>query len=89
MEITSTEQSAANMEYVRRLLRQKERGFSVALELAVLAVERELTAAAMRPGAFARDRYAKSAGPSRSAWPLAASQASASRMAPSELYRGE
>jgi hypothetical protein len=41
-----TQQSIANMEYVRRLLRENERGFSAALELAVLAVEQELASAA-------------------------------------------
>jgi crotonobetainyl-CoA:carnitine CoA-transferase CaiB-like acyl-CoA transferase len=55
MELVSTEQSMANMEYVRRLLRQKQPGFSAALELAVIGVERELASAAVPPGGFARD----------------------------------
>ena len=37
-----TQQRTENMEYVRGLLRQKQPGFSVALELAVLLVERQL-----------------------------------------------
>ena len=55
METVSTEQSTQNMEYVRRLLRQKQPGFSTALELAVILAERELTSAAAPPGGFARD----------------------------------
>jgi hypothetical protein len=46
MEMTIKRLSAANTEYVRRLLSEKEREFSIALELAVIAVERELTSAA-------------------------------------------
>jgi hypothetical protein len=42
MEMVITQQRTENMEYVRRLLRQKQPGFSVALELAVLLVERQL-----------------------------------------------
>jgi len=42
MEIVITRQSAENMEYVRRLLKQKQPGFAAALELAVDLVEREL-----------------------------------------------
>jgi hypothetical protein len=37
-----TQQRTENMEYVRRLLRQKQPGFSVALELAVILVEEQL-----------------------------------------------
>jgi hypothetical protein len=44
METVITERSRENMAYVRRLLRQKQPGFSVALELAVLLTERELGA---------------------------------------------
>ena len=55
MKTVSTEQSTQNMEYVRRLLRQKQPGFSTALELAVILAERELTSAAAPPGGFARD----------------------------------
>ena len=55
METVSTEQGTENMEYVRRLLRQKQPGFSTALELAVAGVERELLSAAVPPGGFARD----------------------------------
>lgn len=46
MERTSAQQSMANMEYLRGLLRRKESGFSAALESAVQAVERELASAA-------------------------------------------
>jgi len=42
MKIVITAQSAENMEYVRRLLKQKQPGFAAALELAVDLVEREL-----------------------------------------------
>jgi hypothetical protein len=42
METVITEQSTQNMAYVRRLLRQKQPGFSAALELAVLLAELEL-----------------------------------------------
>lgn len=44
METVITERSTENMAYVRRLLRQKQPGFSVALELAVLLTEQELGA---------------------------------------------
>jgi hypothetical protein len=37
-----TEQRTENMEYVRTLLRQKQPGFSLALESAVILVERQL-----------------------------------------------
>ena len=40
METVITEQSAKNVTYVRRLLRQKQPGFAAALELAVLLAER-------------------------------------------------
>jgi hypothetical protein len=42
METVATERSTENMAYVRRLLRQNEPDFSVALELAVLLAELEL-----------------------------------------------
>lgn len=42
METVITEQSTQNRAYVRRLLRQKQPGFSAALELAVLLAELEL-----------------------------------------------
>ena len=42
MEIVMVGQSTENMEYVRRLLKQKQPGFAAALELAVDLVEREL-----------------------------------------------
>ena len=38
-----TQQSAENMAYVRRLLREKQPEFSAALELALMLVELELT----------------------------------------------
>ncbi len=37
-----TRQSAENMEYVRRLLQEKQPGFSAALELALVLAELEL-----------------------------------------------
>jgi hypothetical protein len=42
MEMVITQQRTENREYVRRLLRQKQPGFSAALELAVLLVDRQL-----------------------------------------------
>jgi len=42
MEMIITQQRTENMEYVRRLLRQKQPGFAVALELAVILVEQQL-----------------------------------------------
>ena len=42
MATVNTEQSAENMEYVRRLLKQKQPGFSAALEGAADLVGREL-----------------------------------------------
>ena len=49
MKIVITRQSAENMEYVRRLLKQKQPGFAAALELAVDLVER-----ALRGGPYTR-----------------------------------
>jgi hypothetical protein len=42
MEIITSEQSIANREYLRRLLRQRQQGFSAALELAVDLLGQEL-----------------------------------------------
>jgi WhiB family transcriptional regulator, redox-sensing transcriptional regulator len=42
MAMVVTQQSTENMEYVRKLLKQKEPGFSAALELAADLVERDL-----------------------------------------------
>ena len=42
MEMVITQQRTENVEYVRRLLRQKQPGFAVALELAVILVEQQL-----------------------------------------------
>jgi hypothetical protein len=42
MATVNSEQSAENMEYVRRLLKQKQPGFSAALDLAAHLVGREL-----------------------------------------------
>jgi hypothetical protein len=42
-----TQQRTENMEYVRRLLRQKQPDFSVALELAVILVEQQLRSPGM------------------------------------------
>jgi hypothetical protein len=47
MEIVMVGQSTENMEYVRRLLKQKQPGFAAALELAVELVERELSSSEM------------------------------------------
>ena len=47
MEIVMAGQSTENMEYVRRLLKQKQPGFAAALELAVDLVERELSSPEM------------------------------------------
>ena len=44
-----TQQSTENMEYVRRLLQEKQPGFSAALELALMLAEMELTSPEM-PG---------------------------------------
>jgi hypothetical protein len=48
MEIVMTRQSAENMEYVRRLLKQKQPGFAAVLELAADLVERELSSPEIR-----------------------------------------
>jgi hypothetical protein len=45
-----TQQSTENMEYVRKLLKQKQPGLAAALELAVDLVERDL-----RSGKMPRD----------------------------------
>jgi hypothetical protein len=42
-----TQQRTENMEYVRRLLRQKQPGFSLALELAVILMEQQLRSPGM------------------------------------------
>ncbi len=42
MAMVITQQSIENMEYVRRLLRQKQPGFAAALELVADLVERDL-----------------------------------------------
>jgi hypothetical protein len=49
MATVNTEQSAENMEYVRRLLKQKQPGFSAALEWAADLVGRELEGYSGRP----------------------------------------
>ena len=46
-----TRQSAENMAFVRRLLREKQPGFSAALELVVMLAELEPTSREM-PGRF-------------------------------------
>jgi crotonobetainyl-CoA:carnitine CoA-transferase CaiB-like acyl-CoA transferase len=53
MTMDMAQQSTQNMAYVRRLLRQKQPGFSAALELAVLLTEQEQRS--RLPGGFARD----------------------------------
>ena len=45
MTMVVTKQSTENMEYVRRLLKQKQPGFAAALELAADLVERDLRSA--------------------------------------------
>jgi hypothetical protein len=47
MEMVITQQRTENMEYVRMLLRQKQPGFSLALESAVILVERQLRSPGM------------------------------------------
>jgi|HubBroStandDraft_4_1064222.scaffolds.fasta_scaffold553927_2 hypothetical protein len=47
MEMVITQQRTENMEYVRTLLRQKQPGFSLALESAVILVERQLRSPGM------------------------------------------
>ena len=42
MAMVVTQQSTENMEYVRKLLKQKQPAFAAALELAVDLVERDL-----------------------------------------------
>ena len=42
MAMVVTQRSTENMEYVRRLLKQKQPGFAAALELAADLVERDL-----------------------------------------------
>jgi uncharacterized protein YjbK len=42
MAMAVTQQSAGNMEYVRKLLKQKQSGFAAALELAADPVEQDL-----------------------------------------------
>jgi hypothetical protein len=42
-----TQQSAENMAYLRRLLREEQPGFSAALELALVLAELELTSPGM------------------------------------------
>jgi hypothetical protein len=55
METAITRQSTENMEYVRQLLREKQPGFSAALELAVMLAEHELRSPAMPCGACAAE----------------------------------
>lgn len=50
MAIVSSEQSTANKEYLRRLLRQRQPGFSAALELAMDLLVQELHRAEMPRG---------------------------------------
>ena len=47
MATINTEQSAENMEYVRRLLKRKQPGYAAALELAVDLIGRELKSPGM------------------------------------------
>ena len=50
MAIVMTEQSAQNMEYVRRLLKQKQPRFAAALELSARLVEGEARSAGVQEG---------------------------------------
>ena len=56
METVITERSTENMAYVRRLLRQKQPGFSAALELAVLLADRGLASPELPRDIGARGR---------------------------------
>jgi hypothetical protein len=56
METVITERSTENMAYVRRLLRQKQPGFSAALELAVLLADRGLASPGLPRDIGARGR---------------------------------
>ena len=47
MEMVITQQRTENMEYVRTLMRQKQPGFFLALESAVILVERQLRSPGM------------------------------------------
>ena len=51
-----TQQSTENMEYVRRLLQEKQPGFSAALELALMLAELELTSSEM-PGQLSASEH--------------------------------
>jgi WhiB family transcriptional regulator, redox-sensing transcriptional regulator len=51
-----TQQSAENMAYVRRLLGEKQPGFSAALELALMLAELELTSSEM-PGQLSASEH--------------------------------
>jgi hypothetical protein len=56
MAIVMTEQSAQNMDYVRRLLKQKQPGFAAALELSVDLLEAvDLLERELRPPEMPRD----------------------------------
>jgi hypothetical protein len=55
MAIVTNEQSAANKDYVRRLLRQRQPGCSAALELAVDLLGQELRRAEMPRGISASE----------------------------------
>jgi hypothetical protein len=48
MNRVTTRQDTQNMEYVRRLLRHKQPGFSAALELALMQTDHELSSAELR-----------------------------------------
>jgi hypothetical protein len=50
-----TQQSAENMQYVRRLLRQKQPGFAAMLELALMLAEQELGPPGIPSDISARD----------------------------------
>jgi hypothetical protein len=49
MVMKTVEQAMENMEYVRRLLRQKQPGFAASLELAASQLERKLREPVMAP----------------------------------------
>ena len=56
-----TQQGTENMAYVRRLLRQKQPGFSAALELALVPAELALAALEPWPPQMPRDTSAATA----------------------------
>lgn len=73
MATVNSEQSAENMEYVRRLLKQKQPGFSAALESTVDLVGREPECASDRCFTATKNRH-QPGGPRRSRSPSPSSR---------------